>query len=286
MQFLPFAHSHHFLAEASISARATSMLDHLLDVPFSSLISCALLGFFFIICFFALGGKAMQLRDARLADDVFLDAFRSSPHPLALLQNEESYDLAPLDDIYQAGSRQMAFHMTGISDFSNSDFIIRLRAAGKISPSQMDTVHAAMEGAIIEARSLLEKKLGGLDALLGTLPWLACAAPLLVWMEHSYRFSAQMSDSFKIAAAVPVILSLVGTILCKLWLQLLWIKMTCLTENMRSFAIELALIFDKSYVNHSEPIDRLPSIDSFRGSEIPSFNLPPTDAPVHGFVRA
>lgn len=274
-----FIHGH--LAELKTPAWSGTALDWIFHVMLTSLLACAFIFFLFVFCFVALTSKSVSLRRARLADEDFLAAFHYSEHPLALLQNGESHDLAPLDLIYQAGSRQTVTQMTGITDFSNSDYVMRLRAAGKIMPSQMQSVRASMEDAVMESRAMLETKLGGLSAVLRTLPWLACLSPLLAWMEFvftTHNTDAVMTSEIKIAAIAPVMLALAGTVFSQLWLQLLMLKLRARCTAMKSLVLELSNIFDHAYVNHADPMDKLPSIGSFSGADVPSFSLPPTDA--------
>jgi hypothetical protein len=270
-----------YLAAAPAVDRHPPWVSLLLNSPISALVIGSLLLLLFVLCFLSMTLKSTQLRRAQEANEKLLASLRVSPHPLSMLQAGQRHLLSPLDGIYQAGSREMAFHLTGSNEVT-FDFLTRLRMAAKISPSQLRTVESAMQNAIIEARNQLDSKMALLGALLRNLPWLACLTPLLVYLERPWDGVAgheTWTRGVLIAAFAPVGLALLGTSLSMLRLQLLAERIRAHFSVMESFANELENSFDHSFVDHSRPLDKLPSMEAF-ATEGPSFNLPPNESPL------
>ena len=253
--------------------------NHFLLAPISSLTATGLLLLFFLVCLIRLASKSAQLRRGAIANRKILRSFQLSAHPLAILQHNERHPQAPLDEVYQAGTREMAFHLTGSSEV-HSDFSIRLRTAAKVPPTQLRSVNAAMRCAMIVTQDRLEAGLVGLATALRTVPWLACLAPLCGWLEHEWTPSPTSLKGAELMAALfaPVAIALVGTVICQCWWQSVASHLRSLVHGMECFAIEVENLLDRWFVDHSRALEKLPSIDAFAASEGPSFSLPPTEA--------
>lgn len=264
-----------FLAEISLTAWGG--WHKILDAPITSLVAGSLLLLFFLVCFLRLAVKGAELRRAAAGNRRLLRSFQISAHPLALLQHNERHEGAPLDAVYQAGSRELARHLTGSSD-AQSDFAMRLRTAAKVAPTQLRSTNTAMRAAILNTQDRLEAGLGGLAGTLRTLPWLACLAPPLAWLETQWAPSSHSLSGIELAVAAfaPAVISLIGAVICQWWWQSLVLRVRVQLHGMECFAIELENLLDHWFVDHSRALEKLPSIDAF-ASEGPSFSLPPTD---------
>ena len=264
---------------AEISSSSWRDVHQILEAPVTSLTASSLLLLLFLFALIKLATKGAELRGAATGNRKILRSFQLSAHPLALLQHNERHEGAPLDAVYQAGTREMAHHLTGSSE-AHSDFSIRLRTAAKISPSQLRSVHAAMRGAILATEDRLETGLGGMATILRTLPWLACLAPPLTWLESEWAPATHSlsATGLAVAAFAPVGIALVGGVLGQCWWHSLALRVRLQVHGMESFAIELENLLDRWFVDHSRALERLPSIDAFAPTEGPSFSLPPTDS--------
>ena len=265
----------------SIFAQITSgpWLDTVRNAPVSVQAITAVLFIFFLVCFFLLIGKARELASDRRADASLLAAFRGSAHPLAMLQNGETFADSPLSPLYHTGARELSYHLLG-TDQVDKDFLTRLRAAGKIVPSQMRAIREAIHREVLVASLPLEARIGGIGVLLRSVPWLAALAPLIALIETETS-SATVSDAASrltlLLSLVPVALALFGTVICQMITHLLSISVHRERQELSKFALELGNVFDRQYVDYRQPMDHLPSISSFGPPDSPSFSLPPGD---------
>ena len=271
----------HLLANApahSADDTLPALLRTALDSPLSALAIGTLLLIVFLVCLVAMVRKSAQLRRASTASARLLDAYRKAPHPLALLQFGDRFPASPLDTIYQAAGREIAYHLTGGGEV-NHDFLMRLRSAAKIAPTQMKSVEMAARNAILNTQAKLESSLAVYSAVLSTLPWLGCLAPLLTYGEIRWRGLEGHStpEILWAFAFAPAALALLGCIFAQLNYKLMVARVHRQERAMELFANTLQNDFDHSFVDHSRALEKLPSIDAF-AMDGPSFSLPPTEA--------
>ncbi len=252
-------------------------------IPTTTVVFSLVLILLFFGCLAVLLKKAGKLRAAQAGNAGLRGELRSSAHPLAMLHNGVHYDKAPLAEIYLAGSREMAFQLIG-TDQVDKDFLTRLRGAGRIWPSQMKPVSAAMEHAVLGAGWPLESKLGTVSATLRTIPWLACAAPFFAWIEAQSGASPLPPLVFALSL-IPVAVALLGTVVCQLLASTVALGVRHQSLTMKQFVLELKNLFDRAYVCHKHPLEKLPSIDGFGQPDGPTFNLPPSEATSRGAPR-
>ena len=80
--------------------------------------------------------------------------FRSAKDPLSAYATGVRGDEAPLFHVYEAGCKELACQLMGESDLDES-FHARVKASGRISPTQMNGVQMAMERAAGESVQIL-----------------------------------------------------------------------------------------------------------------------------------
>jgi hypothetical protein len=228
-------------------------------------------------------GKSRQLGAAVSSNNSLLNELRTSAHPLAMFHQGVLFATAPLAELYMAAGKELAFQLIG-TDQVDKDFLTRLRGSGRIWPSQLTPIHGALELATLSAVRPFESKLGTVIAILKTIPWLACLAPILAWFETKSGPAATQSLVFALSLS-PVLLALLGTIFCQFLSGTVALGIRRQKIVMKQLSLELINIIDRAYVCHKNPLERLPSIEGFGQPDGPTFSLPPAEATHHGAPR-
>ena len=102
--------------------------------------------------------KYSQLRAARKATRGFLNVFRSSADPLEAYLAARPAGESPQAAVYQAGAKELCFHLTGSSTI-DSTLASRITSARPIGETSMNSVRSAMERAVGEESLRLESNL-------------------------------------------------------------------------------------------------------------------------------
>ncbi len=228
----------------------------------------------FIIAVFAITVVGLLVRLARMnhssrADASFTEAFRGSPHLLALFQDGVVFAGSSRAAVYQNTCRELSWHLLG-TDSVDRNFMARLRTAGKVTTDQSDAVRRTTQQVAAQlARPFVKGTEGwgiaslpvwGLLASLiclldglggGAIPWHSTIAPL----------------------ALSLALFLPGSLLKLATVR----RARRAQEEIQDFAVEMGVALDRMFVEHRQTIEPLPSLGSMGLTEGPNFSLPPAD---------
>ena len=163
--------------------------------------------------------KWLLLNRTERANRRFLRGFHDSPHPLAIYLTKEQVDMSPLFYLYHAASRELAFHLVGEEEPGRS-FSARLQGAGRITPSQMGSVHHAMERAVGSTALKLENRLSLISTVVSVAPLLGILGTVVGLLDVFAALDAEDHGTLArgvcsamittIAALLVVVPSLVG----------------------------------------------------------------------------
>lgn len=250
------------------------------------LVICGILVVLSIFSWTVMLAKLWLLGRARRANARFLESFRGSNHPLAIFQLRERHDRSPLYHIYHAASRELAFYLLGTDDPSTT-FSNRLQGAGRITPSQMSAVEAAMERAVSEAGLRLESKMSIVATALSGAPFLGLLGT--VWgVMDSFSALAGAEDGAALqqmapgvcAALLTTVVALLVAIPSVFGCNFLVSRIRTLVARLENFAGEYAGILDRHFVDHRQA-EELPSLGALGAPNVPVFSGPaqPTQRP-------
>ncbi len=236
-----------------------------------ALIGCAIL----LLMLVAYVGRYLRrgytLRQAIERDSSFLHGFAGGQHSLSLFQEGSQFAGSPRYAVYEAGSKELAFHLVG-TDVPDRNFPTTLRSAGRITPSHMDAVRRSMDQAVTTGGRQFSLGLGG--ASLHALPAMGAAITLLAWTEDA---GAGRTPPLA-ATLIPLTLATLLFALLMPWHNFLVRRVRTIVAGMQDFAASLAATFDRAYVDHRKPLETLPSLDTMRLADGPNFSLPPSDS--------
>ncbi|WP_038169289.1 hypothetical protein [Verrucomicrobium sp. BvORR106] len=259
-------------AQASSVTAPAGLEAHLKAMNLPALTACGVIILWAFICWIRMLVTAAQLRRCRKADDAFLKAHQDASHSLEVFQDGLTFEGAPRHAVYLTSAREVAFHLMG-TDFVDKNFSIRLRAAGRISPSQMDSVRKVQERTADFTSRELGDGLG--DGSVDILPFLGLVAALVSVLVD---VSAGVTGSQLVVSAVtPMALGALVFIPLMLWHNALVQRVQDLAGELGDFAVELATQFDRAFVDHRKPLESLPSLGSMVPFDGPTFALPPSD---------
>lgn len=200
--------------------------------------------------------KFSQLRAARRATLAFLKAFRSSADPLEAYLSARPSGESPQAIIYQAGAKELCFHLTGSSTI-DSTLSARVTSARPIGETSMNSVRSAMERAVGEESLRLESNLIMLATAVSGAPFLGLLGT--VWgVMDAFSGIAQAGQASLAAMAPGVSGSLITTVIGLLvaipamfgynYLTT-WIR--ALVLEMENFAAECAAVFEHRFTSRS-----------------------------------
>lgn len=263
---------------AFVAAQASPVLDpigleaHLKVMNLPALTACGVVILWAFVCWVRLIVTASHLRRCEKADLTFLKAHQDASHSLEVYQDGLTFEGSPRHAVYLTSSREMAYHLMG-TDTVDKSFAIRLRAAGRIAPSQMESVRKVQERtADFTARNLGEGLGDGGVAIVPFLGLLASLVSLLVDVG-----SGVTGSQLVVSAVAPMALGVLAFIPLMLWHNSLAQKVSEMAGVLGDFAVELATQFDRAFVDHRKPLESLPSLGSMLPMEGPTFALPPSD---------
>jgi biopolymer transport protein TolQ len=222
--------------------------------------------------------KRRALAAIRLADESFLGALQNAPHVLSVHQDQQIFKGSFRWQIYLSACRELCFYLLG-TDQVEKNFPTRLRAAGRITPSQMSAVTRAMRLALGEC-SLALQGLSPAAFLRGlALPFMGLAGSLGVVTSIVMRTPGQVPDAWYmlVPAAAPFLLS---------WFALLIVaplgnglrgQLKAHEAALQLFPLALANMLERVFVDHRQNMEELPSVASLGSPHLPSLSLPPTD---------
>ncbi|HSJ00920.1 MAG: hypothetical protein ACAI34_22485 [Verrucomicrobium sp.] len=241
------------------------------ELSLPTLIVCGLVTAWAIVCWARLLGSAVQLQRAAAADEEFLKAHQESSHSLEVYQDELVFANSPKHAVYVVSSRELAFHLMG-ADTLDKNFAMRLRAAGRITPSQMDSVRKVQERTAASMGRDLGSNLGG--AGVNALPYVGLLGTLAGVLLTGTAVPGTM---LLVGAVLPMGLAVLLFIPLMIWHNALVERVWRAREEVGDFSVELAAQFDRAFVDHRKPLESLPSLDSMVGTDGPTFSLPPSD---------
>lgn len=253
------------------------------------IVICVVLAVLSCLSWAAMCGKFFLIRRARRANAEFQAVFRSSSHPLALFQTGEHFDLSPFYHIYHASCRELAFHLVGV-DQPDRTFATRLQGAGRITPSQMQSVQVAMEQSVAEAALKFEQRMSVVSIALSGAPFIGLLGT--VWgVMDSFAALAETDGTATLQAMAPgvcaalltTVVGLLVAIPSMFGYNLLVNRIREMVVRMDAFASELCSAFDRHYVDHhtrmDEPLPSLGALATPKPATAPAPSQMPVAAP-------
>lgn len=217
------------------------------------------------------------------ADRIFLSSFRDSAHVLATFQDGVEFQGSPRWQIYLAGCRELAFHLIG-SDRVEKNFAMRLRAAGRISCSQMSTVRRAMKRAAGEIRldyQAVTEPRGQADLIIRRTGLLLSIAVFVETALNSTGAPAAFPRLI-LPALLPFAVSIVLSLMVSAASGSLIRRNATAATRIELFPAELSIMMERAFVDFGSHNAELPSVSGLGAPVSPGFSLPPSD----GFTRA
>jgi len=244
-------------------------LDHITPFAWGIL---ALLAILSTMSWSALVIKWVLLNRTDRANRRFLSGFHESPHPLAIYLTKEQVEMSPLFYLYHAASRELAFHLVGEEEPGRS-FSARLQGAGRITPSQMGSVHQAMERAVGSAALKLELRLSLVATVISVAPLLGILGTVVGLLDV---FAAL--DANERAALAPGISSALITTIAALLVVVPSLagynavvsRIRAIIVRLDNFASELSGLFDRQFVDHRKVEEFLPSMGTLGAPAMPT----------------
>lgn len=236
------------------------------------MVTCGLLALVMLGCIFRWLARGSRLRRAKKADAEFNRVFRGSAHLLELYQESKMIAGSPRSALYQNVCAELAYQMLG-SDVVDKNFIVRLRSAGKITPSQNQAVQRVAQRSVVDASRWFQEKLSG--AGVKSLPLLAALGALLNVLEH--HGNGTLVAATVCASLWPLALALLLFIIGSGWHRSVVRRAEALVATVGDFAGELAAVLDRQFVDHRQPMESLPSLGGMGLIDGPSFNRAPAD---------
>lgn len=230
------------------------------------IVICVVLAVLSCLSWAAMCGKFFLIHRARRANAEFLAIFRASAHPLALFQSGERHELSPFYHIYYGAARELAFHLVGV-DHPDRIFATRLQGAGRMSPSQMQSVQVAMEQAVAEAALKFEQRMSVVSIALSGAPFIGLLGT--VWgVMDSFAALAEAQGNATLQAMAPgvcaalltTVVGLLVAIPSMFGYNLLVNRIREMIVRLDAFASELCSTFDRNYVDHRARGEELPSL--------------------------
>jgi biopolymer transport protein ExbB/TolQ len=180
--------------------------------------------------------KASQLISARKATLGFLKVFRSSTDPLEAYLAARPAGESPQASVYQAGAKELCFHLTGSSTI-DSTLASRITSARPIGETSMNSVRSAMERAVGEESLRLESNLIILATAVSGAPFLGLLGT--VWgVMDAFSGIAQAGQASLAAMAPGVSGALITTVVGLLVAIPAMFGYNFLTTYTRSFIVE------------------------------------------------
>ena len=196
---------------------------------------CLLLGSIF--SWSVIIAKFNQLRAARRATQGFLKVFRAASEPLEVYLAGRSPGESPQAVIYQAGAKELCFHLTGSSTI-DSTLSTRITSARPIGETSMNSVRSAMERAVGEESLRLESNLIILATAVSGAPFLGLLGT--VWgVMDAFSGIAQAGQASLAAMAPGVSGALITTVVGLLVAIPAMFGYNFLTTSTRSFIVEM-----------------------------------------------
>ena len=190
-------------------------------------------------------------------DQTFLEKFRGERDPIKLYEREESVKGSPMAGIYQAGARELSFHLLGSSE-TDETFRSRLESAGRLRPSQLEAVSNAMDRAVSGAAGRLESQMSVLATAVSGAPFLGLLGTVWGVMDtFSGVASSSGVASLKTmapgvsAALVTTVVALLVAIPAMFGYNYLVNRIRGMIMGFDNFAAELRLDFERWYVDHA-----------------------------------
>jgi biopolymer transport protein TolQ len=181
--------------------------------------------------------KFNQLRAARRATQGFLKVFRAASEPLEVYLAGRSPGESPQAVIYQAGAKELCFHLTGSSTI-DSTLSTRITSARPIGETSMNSVRSAMERAVGEESLRLESNLIVLATAVSGAPFLGLLGT--VWgVMDAFSGIAQAGQASLAAMAPGVSGALITTVVGLLVAIPAMFGYNFLTTSTRSFIVEM-----------------------------------------------
>jgi len=185
----------------------------------------------------------------------FLELFRADRQPLRLYESQLRFDGTPIFSVYQAGCKELTFHLLGSTEVDET-FRGRLEVAIPVAPAQMRAVVSAMERAVGENALKLESQMILLATAVSGAPFLGLLGT--VWGVMDTFGGVAMSGSANLAAMAPGVSAALITTVTGLLVAIpamfgynfLVTSIRGMIVEMDNFAAELASEFEHRYVDH------------------------------------
>jgi hypothetical protein len=266
-----------FLFAAPILAQTTSPETYgaeafLQSLSVTAVVAASITLLWTVVCGARLFAAGAHLRRCRKADEDFLKAHQDASHSLEVYQDALTFEGSPRFSVYSVAAREMAFHLMG-TDVVDKGFSTRLRASGRITPTQMESVRCVQARTAEFAGRELGSGLGG--GAIGALPFVGLLGALLSLLID--LASGTTGPRMTVSALFPMVTSVAGYTILLLWHNHLVQRLGEAAGEVGDFAVELATQFDRAFVDHRKPMESLPSLGSMIPGNGPNFSQPPSD---------
>jgi biopolymer transport protein TolQ len=137
---------------------------------------------------------------AKKENTLFLKRYRHDRTPLDLYAGHKHYLNSPLSHVYQAGARELSFHLLGSSEVEET-YAARLADAEKVDAVSMASIRSAMERAVGEQALAMESQLILLSTAASGGPFLGLLGT--VWGVMEAFSGIAIAGSASLAALAP-----------------------------------------------------------------------------------
>jgi len=242
----------------------------------SGLVICAVLGLLSIASWGTMVSKFRFLSKVRQSNAQFQHSLGDSLHPLAIFQVRERHERSPMYHIYNAGCRELCYHLLGI-DEPDASFSKRLKGAGRITPAAMSAVHEAMDRAVGEAALKMESRMSIVATALSGAPFLGLLGTVWGVMDSFGGIATAEGDTTLRALAPGLAAALLTTVVGLLvaipsmfGYNFLVARIRDQITRLDSFAADFGSILERLFVDHRQSHDALPSLGSLGSPSLPA----------------
>lgn len=218
---------------------------------------CVVLAVLSCFSWAVMASKFRVVSRANRRDQRFLEEYRAARDPLSVYEAGGFVSGSPESGIYQAGARELAFHLVGSGE-TDENFRSRVEGAEKLRPSQLEAVSNAMDRAVSGATGRLESQMSVLATAVSGAPFLGLLGTVWGVMD---TFSGVASSagvaSLKTmapgvsAALVTTVVALLVAIPAMFGYNYLVNRIRGMIMGFDNYAAELRLDFERWYVDHA-----------------------------------